>query len=83
MKILENGKGQSIGLIFLGSAFAAWAFVVQFASDDIAGALKAQTVVMEQIRQEQVEMRVRITALEVKVEMLQQEVEKHEVVNND
>jgi hypothetical protein len=75
-KIMENGKGQAIALSLLSIAFASWAWVVNFAADDISSALDGQTIIMEQIRQEQGEMRVRIRALEIRVEQLQKDMDK-------
>ena len=82
MKMLENGKGQAIALIFLSLAFSAWAFVVRYAADDLGTALEKQTVVMENIREEQIEMKIEQAKIELRLSQLERDYDGHEDSNH-
>lgn len=76
--MLENGKGMALALIFLSLAFSAWAFVVRYAADDLGTALEKQTVVMEEIREDQIEMKIKMAELDFQVRQLERDAERHD-----
>lgn len=68
-------KGITIATSVFALAFGSWAFVVKYAADTTAEALKEQSKIMQEMLNTQIELRERLTRAETKLEVLERELD--------